>query len=364
MKYTRIAMWGEGKIFGYLPTPELGLHAGSLYNFVVSFLVFLVGIYAAWTIFFQVREKRFALFLGSVGIYWLLVSICNFLSWLNLWQNTSWLVFFLKILSLFPLFFLNYYFCCEIFKKDLFIVNVFYGMVALFYYFLTLFSDGSQSSISYWGIQAKVGSQSFLVYVFGLLLPILFEVGYLIARDLIASVYEKRKTNLTIYFGSIIFLMLEYLQTEAAEVTWPRLLIRLLYILIAFGAYLYFVGKKVGQRFVAREERMVLPRIPRMSFFIKLLLLFFLLAVVPIIISSLLMFVSFSEIINLYVYKPLLWNLKITREAFLQALINVQIQALFMTLLIGILVVISSIIVSHGIAESLRRVAQGMERLS
>ncbi|MFC1559920.1 ATP-binding protein [Candidatus Margulisiibacteriota bacterium] len=101
----------------------------------------------------------------------------------------------------------------------------------------------------------------------------------------------------------------------------------------------------------------------RIPFFAKLLLLFMLLSVIPIAGAGLLLFMTFKEIIDLYIYKPLLWNLKTSKEEFLVALGNVQVQALFLIMLAIILVVIVSSIASRAIAQSLRRIGYGMKKL-
>jgi len=361
-------MWGEGQIFGYVPTPALGLQTGNLYNVAVSLFVAISFLYAAWTIYDRVREKTYVLFLSSVGFYWFLVAICNFLSWLNVLSYFAWLVYPLKILSVFSLTILAYYFGQGIFRKrkSLPLLFAFYYVLAgISYLILTFLQDGVLRTVSYWGVQWQVGTQPLLVYQVFLLLPLGMMAIYLIGRGIWYTVLLKmEKSNFTLCLGTLMFTLLEFVQAEAVTVTWPRLFLRLVYVVIAFGGYLFFVGRTVEKRFVPREEEVALPHFPRQPFFVKLFLLFIFLGVLPIMLSSFLLFLSFKEIIDLYIYKPLLWNLKASREVFLQALTNVQLQTLFSTLMLVLLVGIVSVIVASAISESLRRVVEGMKRVS
>jgi len=361
-------MWGEGQIFGYISTPVLGLQTGNLYNVVVSLFVALSFLYAAWTIYDRVRETTYVLFLSSVGCYWFLMAFCNFFSWLNILSLFSWLVYPLKILSVFSLTILACYFGQGVFRKKArwaLLFTVYYLLTGISYLVLTFVLDGTQHTISYWGVQWQIGTQSFLVYQVFLLLPLAIMALYLVAKGVLYAIFLKtEKSNFTLCLGTLMFVLLEYVQAEAVTVTWSRLFLRLVYVIIAFGGYLFFVGRKVEKRFVSREEEVTLPRFRRQPFFVKLFLLFVFLGVLPIMLSSFLLFLSFKEIINLYIYKPLLWNLKASKEAFLQALTNVQLQTLFSTLMLVLLVGIVSVIVASAISESLRRVAEGMKKVS
>jgi len=355
---------GEG------PIPVIDLRAGSLYNLAISLLVFLGSTYAAWAIFSRgkktLSEKSFSLFLAAIGTYWLLVGAGNLFAWYKILSRMAWIAFLVKILSILPLLFLAYFFCSEIFanKTNVRRTTFLYLLISAVYLGLTITQDLTQSTITYWGVQWQVSPLPELIYLVGLLFPLSIASVFLIIKAMLISFVEKKESNLTLYFAGIIFIFLEYLQMTAVAVTWQRLLVRLFYILIAFGAYLYFVGRIEEKRFIPREEQVLPQKKARIPFFMKLLFLFVLLAIVPITISSFLMFVSFREIIDLYVYQPLLWNLKASREALILALNHVQIQSLFLMMLTGLLVLVVSALVSRAIAESLKSISVGMERVT
>ena len=348
----------------------IDLRAGNLYNVVISLLVFLGCAYASFSIFSRGRkslpEKTFSLFVSAVGLYWLLISLSNLLAWLNLLGRLGHLVYLVKFVSVFPLIFLAHYLCGEIFASRTAVrrTTFLYALVAVAYLLTTFRLDGAQSISSYWGVQWMVSELPLVIYVLGMLFPLALISAYFILNNLLLGIFGKKSENLTLYFSALIFVLVEYLQISYAAVTWQRLLARLLYILIAFGAYLYFIGRVEEDRFIPRDEEPPPRRLPRISFFVKLLLLFVLLAVLPITISFLLMFVSFREIIDIYVYKPLLWDLRTSREAFILALDHVQVQALFLMLLTGLLVFVASVLASRAIAETLRSISEGMGRVS
>ncbi|MFC1568481.1 ATP-binding protein [Candidatus Margulisiibacteriota bacterium] len=363
-------MFDQGAAVGFLPTPVFDLRAGHLYNVVISLLVFLGCAYAAWAIYNRGKktlpESSFAAFLASIAAYWLVVAGGNLLAWLGLLPRAGWLAYAVKLLSVLPLVTLAYFLCSELFGSKTAIrrATFLYVLVAAFYVGNTIQHDLDQSLITYWGVQWQVSTSPLLIYVFALLFPLGLAAAFLILRNALSGVVEKKNINLTLHLGAVIFVILEYLQVSLAVVTWQRLILRLFYILIAFGAYLYFVARTGEKRFVPRDSEVPGRRMMRVSFFTKLLALFVLLAVVPITIASFLMFVSFKEIIDLYVYKPLLWNLKTSREAFIMTLDHVQIQALFLMLLTGLLVLLASVLVSRAISRSLRSVSLGMARVS
>jgi len=363
-------MFGEGVASGFIPTSVIDLRAGNLYNVVISLLVFLGCAYAAWSIYARGRkavpERSFSFFLGAMAAYWLLAAVGNLFAWMNFSTGTALLAYPVKALSPLPAVVLLYYFSSEIFNSKTSIrrFTFLYVLVAAAYVVTTLWLDSAQTFTSYWGLQWQVSILPLTIYVFGLLLPLTFMGIFLILRDLFSGAREKRAVNLTLHLSAIIFVLTDYLQVSYAVVTWQRLLARLFYILIAFGAYLFFVRHIEEDRFLPRETELPEQKMKRVPFFAKLLFLFIVLAVIPITISSLLMFVSFKEIIDVYVYKPLLWNLKTSREAFLLALNHVQIQALFLMLLTGLLVFVASVLASRAIAESLRGISAGMERVS
>jgi len=363
-------MFGDGPNFGFMPTTVIDLRAGNLYNVAISLLIFLGCAYTAWNIFSKGKksaaENSFSLFLLALGVHWLTVAIGNFLAWLNLFSRIGGIAYLVKSLSVLPLVFLAYYLCNEAFESRTSVrrATFLYVLVSLLYLAATFRQDLTQSAATYWGVQWQVGALPLSIFLWGMLFPLGIISVYLIIKKVLTGLAENQGINLTIYFSAIIFVLLEYVQASVSIITWQRLLARLFYILIAFGAYLYFIAGVEEKRFVPREEKVVSRKMLRISFFMKLLFLFVLLALVPITISSLLMFTSFKEIIDLYIYKPLLWNLKSSREAFLMALNYVQIQALFLMFLTGLLVFVSSVLVSRAIASSLRNISTGMERVS
>jgi len=363
-------MFGDGPNFGFIPTTVIDLRAGNLYNVAISLLVFLGCAYTAWSIFSKGKksaaENSFSLFLLALGVHWLTVAIGNFLAWLNLFSRIGGIAYLVKSLSVPPLIALAYYLCNEAFESRTSVrrTTFLYVLVSLLYLAATFRQDLTQSAATYWGVQWQVGALPLSIFLWGMLFPLAIISVYLIIKKVLTGLAENRAINLTIDFSAIIFILLEYVQISVSIITWQRLLARLFYILIAFAAYLYFVAGEEEKKFVPRGERILARKMLRVPFFLKLLFLFILLALVPITISSLLMFTSFKEIIDLYIYKPLLWNLKSSREAFLMALNYVQIQALFLMFLTGLLVLVSSILVSRAIARSLRNVSTGMERVS
>ncbi len=348
----------------------IDLRAGNLYNVVISLLVLLGCAYAAWSISSggrrTVLQKTFSLFLLGIGAYWLAVAIGNLCAWLNVLPLIEAIAYPIKFLSVVPLLVLAYYLGLELFASRTSVrrTTFLFMLIASAYLATTFWLDETETILSYWGVQWQVSSLPLLIYVLGLLFPLLLASLYLTMRDLVTSIVEKKSVNLTLNFAAIIFILTEYLQSSTEVVTWQRLLARLFYILIAFGAYLFFAEKAKESKFIPREEELPPPEMARIPFFVKLLFLFVLLAVFPITISSLLMFISFKEIIDIYVYKPLLWNLKTSREAFLLALDHVQVQAMFLMLLTGLLVFVASVLASRAIAGSLRSIAAGMERVS
>jgi len=348
----------------------IDLRAGNLYNVVVSLLVFLGCGYAAWSISSRgkrtVLEKTFSLFLLGIGAYWLAVAGGNLCAWLNILPQLTAIAYPIKVLSVMPLLVLAYYLGLELFASRTSVrrMTFVFILIAGAYLAATFWLDETETILSYWGVQWQVGALPLLIYVLGLLSPLLLAAVYLTLRDLMTGIVAKKSVNLTLNFAAIIFILTEYIQFSAAVVTWQRLLARLLYVLVAFGAYLFFVGRIEEDRFMPRGEETPPTAKARVPFFVKLLFLFVMLAVLPIAISSLLMFVSFKEIIDIYVYKPLIWNLRTSREAFLLALDHVQVQAMFLMLLTGLLVLLASVLASRAIAGSLRGIAVGMERVS
>ena len=347
--------------FGFIPAPVIDLRAGSLYNVVISLLVFCAALYVGYIMSLKEKksldEKIFSFFLFALGANWLLQASGNFALWFNL-PVEGW-AYPVKIISLIPALLLFYYLLRQLFAERwlVWLGNAAYAGIALYYFAATMLMDGMKHGVSYWGIQWQVSSLPQNIYLIGLIAPLLIVAFALIAKSSLA------RSDASLYMGAIIYALLEYLQLLDTA-TWYGMLLRLFYILIAFGAYLSFIKSGEGKKFVPRAEAVQVKEKMRLSFFAKLLLLFILLAVIPITIASLLMFASFKEIIDIYVQKPLLFNLKTSREAFLLALNHVQVEALALMALTSLLVIIASVLASRAIAESMRRVSIGMERVS
>lgn len=102
----------------------------------------------------------------------------------------------------------------------------------------------------------------------------------------------------------------------------------------------------------------------RFPFFAKSLVVLALLSVIPIAIFGFLMYSSFKEVVDVYIYKPLLWNLKSSKEEFLHALKNIQGQVLFLFCLTVSLVLLASSIISRYISRELKRIGGGMKKIS
>lgn len=342
---------------GFVPAPQIVLQSGLFYNIVVDLLVCLACGAVAYIISARAGQKNFALFLGLLALYWLAVAVGNFLGWLGWLTGFNYFAWLVKALMVAPVVALLHYLFDQIFKNKL-IVQAATGLatlVALYFLLETAARDGAAFNLTYWGVQWKISLEAALIYLQWLVLPLLITAMFLILLNTLAGFKERTERNLTLYWGAVIYALVEYWQIARVAVTWQALLLRLFYILVAFGAYLYF-----GGRFAPKKPG----RLRRIPVFTKLIGLFVLLSVVPITILSLLTLVSFKEIIDLYIYKPLLWNLKTSREAFLQALGNVQVQVLVLLVLTAFLVVLAAILVSRNLAESLRRLRRAMERVS
>ncbi len=342
---------------GFVPAPQITLLSGLFYNIVVDLLVCLACGAAAYVINARTGQKYFALFLLLLGLYWFSVAGANLLGWFGLLGRFPAYIWLVKGLMTAPTVALLYFCCDRLFTNKTLVRSIagLTALVALYFLLETVARDGNAFNLTYWGVQLKVSSEVGLIYLQWLVLPLLLCAMLLILLNVMSGFREQVEQNLTIYWGTVLYALLEYWQLARVTVTWQALLLRLFYILVAFGAYLYFTGQ-----FTEAKPR-PLRRIP---VFGKLLGLFIALSVLPIIVLSLLTVVSFKEIIDLYIYKPLLWNLKTSREAFIQALGNVQVQALVLLVLTAFVVVLAAILVSRGLAESLRRLRRAMERVS
>jgi signal transduction histidine kinase/HAMP domain-containing protein len=248
------------------------------------------------------------------------------------------------------------------FTKNRFAVLA-YLIFGFAFYFLSLEDTLRLTAVSYWGVQPGFSQVPRLIFILGLMAPLAALAIIRAGKD-----FAKWTKPLFVEAITLVFACLETLNILSNSATWELLLLRMLYVFIGFIAYFYLTGEEATAQFAQR----ISPRIGnmvrrlrsmRIPFFTKLLLLFVLLSILPIAGAGILLFLTFKEIIDLYIYKPLLWNLKLSKEEFLVALGNVQIQALFLITLTIILVVIASSIASRAIAQSLRRVGFGMKRV-
>ncbi|MFA5113101.1 MAG: ATP-binding protein [Candidatus Margulisiibacteriota bacterium] len=342
---------------GFVPAPQIVLQSGLFYNVVIDLLVCLACCAAAYIINARAGEKNYARFLLLLGLYWLAVAAGNLLGWFGLLAGAGYFTWLVKGLMAAPVVALLYFCFDRIFRNKL-IVNALTGLaalVALYFLLETAARDGAAFNLTYWGVQWKISLEAAQIYLQWLVLPLLIAAMFLILLDALSGFKERVEPNATLYWSAVLYALVEYWQLARVTVTWQALLLRLFYLLIAFGAYLYYVD-----RFTPAKPR-TLRRIP---VFTKLIGLFVALSVIPSTVLSLLTVVSFKEIIDLYIYKPLLWNLKTSRESFLLALSNVQVQAVVLLVLTALLVVLAAVLVSRNLAESLRRLRRAMERVS
>jgi signal transduction histidine kinase len=331
------------------------LRAGNLYNFTISFLICLSSLGVAWIIYRRGQkspsERTFTLFLSFLGAYWLAAAAGNLLAWGNLLEQAEAVGYLVKLTSVFPPLFLFYYFTSEIFvnKTTVRRLTFLYALATLTCLYFSFNQGAGQIMVTYWGVGWELDPLSQTIFLSGLLLPLLLLVVFLLIRGLLNSVIQKQEVNYTLYFGGFLFVLLQYLQLGSPVITWQRLLVRILYLLIILSVYIYF-------RSFPRETTPALGR--RFPFFLKLSSLFILLAVVPIMVSSLLMFLSLKEIVDLFLRSPA------SREAFFIGLNNLQVQSWFLTLVTSLLVIVASLLVSRSVAGSLEKVVSGMGRVA
>jgi len=331
------------------------LRTGVLYSIIICFLISISCFYSSLLI--SLKEKRtqkdssLIYFLNLFGLYWILFAISNVFGWLNIGDGYRSLAFILNLLLFLQPLPLFYYFS----KSKL--LTSFFALVGFSFYMFTLGSAQTITSISYWGIQSGVAETPRLIYIFGLMLPL-----SLLA---FASIIYKCKVSRNDFFPesiALIFIIMETVTLFIGTITWQFLLFRMLYLSIGFIAYFHLTAEEATVKFAGRispwiEKQMERVRAYRMPFFAKLIMLFLLLSVLPLAAAGALMFLTFKEIIDLYIYKPLLWNLKTSKEEFLVALENVQVQAFLLILIVIILVLIVSIKASRAIAHSLKRIS-------
>jgi len=363
-------MFEEGAAVGLLSSSVFNLRAGHLYNIVIALLVFVACVYSAWLISSQnnrsVAGRAFFGFLFALGLDWLLVALVNLLAWLGLLAQFSWLAYPAKLLPLLPLLFLAYYFSSEVFpsKTGARRTTFIFSLVALVYLIVTWRLDQAAYLTTYWGLQWQVGSMPRLILLFGLGLPLTLLAVYLVIKGILESLVEKKQLNLILCLSGLVYLVLEFVRVNATIFTWQQLLLRLVYILAVFAISVYFSAKREQDECLPPGQEIIYPKKLRFPIFLKMLFLFVSLAIVPITISFLLMFFSFKEVIDLSISKPLLWNLETSREALIISLSHIQIQALFLLFLTGLLIFIAAALASKTIAESLRGVAQGMAKVA
>jgi len=337
------------------------LRTGILYSVLICAFISFSSFYSSFLISLKPKKSEedapLVLFLNMFGLYWLIFMVSNVLGWINVpsaYKQLSLLLNFILFLQPVPLL---YYFIKN--KFALFL----YTLLGLAFYVLCFGHAFELTTVSYWGVQPGVPQVPGLIFIFGLMAPLAVLAIIKAVKD-----FAKRTKPLFVETITLVFACLETLNILSKSATWELLLVRMLYVFIGFIAYFYLTGEEATAQFAQR----ISPRIGnmvrrlramRIPFFAKLLLLFVLLSILPIMGAGMLLFLTFKEIIDLYIYKPLLWNLKLSKEEFLAALGNVQIQAIFLITLTIILVVIASIIASRGIAQSLRRIGFGMKRV-
>jgi signal transduction histidine kinase/HAMP domain-containing protein len=337
------------------------LRTGILYSILICAFISFSSFYSSFLISLKPKKSEedapLVLFLNMFGLYWLIFMISNVFGWAgapSVYKPLSFLLNFILFLQPVPLL---YYF-----TKNRFAVLA-YLIFGFAFYFLSLEDTLRLTAVSYWGVQPGFSQVPRLIFILGLMAPLAALAIIRAGKD-----FAKWTKPLFVEAITLVFACLETLNILSNSATWELLLLRMLYVFIGFIAYFYLTGEEATAQFAQR----ISPRIGnmvrrlrsmRIPFFTKLLLLFVLLSILPIAGAGILLFLTFKEIIDLYIYKPLLWNLKLSKEEFLVALGNVQIQALFLITLTIILVVIASSIASRAIAQSLRRVGFGMKRV-
>jgi len=337
------------------------LRTGILYSVLICAFISFSSFYSSFLISLKPKKSEedapLVLFLNMFGLYWLIFMISNVFGWVDVpsvYKPLCFLLNFILFLQPVPLL---YYFT----KNKIAVLA--YLLFGFAFYFSSFGDTLKLTAVSYWGVQPGFSWFSRLIFIFGLMAPLAVLAIINASKD-----FAKWTKPLFVESITLVFACLETFNILSNNATWELLLLRMLYVFIGFIAYFYLTGEEATAQFAQR----ISPRIGnmfrrlrsmRIPFFAKLLLLFVLLSILPIAGAGILLFLTFKEIIDLYIYKPLLWNLKLSKEEFLAALGNVQIQAIFLITLTIILVVIASIIASRGIAQSLRRIGFGMKRV-
>lgn len=349
-----------------MSAPLLGLHSGLLYNIVIDLLVFTACFWSAYLIYDRGKEKIYSLFLFLLGLFWLVDALANFLGWLKLLKQAGFFAVGYKLFLALPPLVLIYFLADRSFKNKLIVkaAAVLFSLIALYYLVTAGLLDGNTFSLTYWGVQWPNSFPPLLIIAQGLLCPALLGAMFVVLANALSAYKKQRTTDLTVYWGAIIYALVQFSLVLPPQAGWQGMLAKLFFILTAFGGYNYYAGRYNAERLVPRGEVVAEPPRRRRPLFTKLLLLFICFSVVPLIIFSLLTFISFKEIVNPYIYRPLLGDLKTSREAFLQSLGNVQVQALALLALTVLLTSLAAAVVSRNLAESLSRLRRAMARVA
>ncbi|MFH1710361.1 MAG: ATP-binding protein [bacterium] len=337
------------------------LRTGILYSIIICALISFSSFYSSFLISLKSKrseEDSFLMtFLNIFGLYWLVYTVSNVFGWIEVpfaYKALSLLLNLLLFLQLIPLL---YYFIKNKFALAACL------LLDIAFYVLSFELAFKLTTVSYWGVQPGIPHISRLILIFGIMAPIAVAATVKAARCL-----AERTKPLFIESIALAFACLQIINILSNKVSWQLLLLRMPYIFMGFIAYFHLTGEEATAKFAQKisprlGNTILWLRAMRIPFFAKLLLLFVFLSIIPIAGAGILLFLTFKEIIDLYIYKPLLWNLKLSKEEFLVALGNVQIQALFLIALTIILVVIASSIASRAIAQSLKRIGHGMKRV-
>jgi signal transduction histidine kinase len=342
------------------------LKTGMLYNVIACLLVAAAALAAA-VIFFGKRKQRpdllpIFVFLALLSITWFLRAAVNLFGWLGrndasmLAANASRLS---QISSMIPLFLFSVN-KTVLERSSKLLLNIYGYAAGAFLLFSAFLFWGGEPSMSYWGQgwAREMGPDIFSIAL--LVIPI----GILAVIELTRIFNDKRAV---VFWASILsFSILGAHDFVVQNIHWATLLVRLLYIACVFGITISIKEEK-REDFASVSLKEALRSVegkPRFPFFLKLLGIFVLLSVIPIALFGALMFTTFKEIIDLYIYKPLLWNLKTSRTEFLTALKNIQIQVwMLMGLTISMVLMVSSV-VSRRISGELKRIGSGMKKIS
>ena len=349
---------------GFVPPPDLGLLSGHLYNIVICLLSAAALLWPVWLLGQKEkrgwRENSFALFLFCLGGELLLIAGANLAGFLHATLAVTTVSYFIQLLSVVTPLPLIVYLVYDIAENKLSarLTVLPFALLAGLVLFVSV-TDPLAAGATYWGTQCLLNHAGRGLLFSSVFLPIILATTFMI------FISSGKRREITPYLAIIVYLLLETFNQLTLKLDWYHLLQRGGYFFIGLSAYLYFVrGEKPPEPFVPADAPPPAGARPRRPLFTKLLFLFILLSIIPISIAALLMFLSFKEIIDVYIYKPLLWNLKTTREEFLVALRNSQLQAGSLLALTVVLVLAATVAASRAVADSLRRVIMGMRRVA